>query len=119
MTGTKKAAKKTPSKAKRQTGLPNLDNATPEIIVDWLGSAREQIKELQQLEGYYKEALKARIDEGQFEVWGAKFSAEIIDVAQRRIDGDAVKSEMGEEWWEDHCKLIEFQQIRTKRITPK
>ncbi len=104
------------AKKSMKSGLPNLDNATPSIIVDWLGAAREQIKELQQLEGYYKEALKARVDEGEDEIIGEKFSAEILEVAQLRIDTAAVKEEFGEEWWEDHCKLIEFQQIRTKRI---
>lgn len=104
--------------AKRKSGLPNLDNATPEILVDWLGGAREQIKELQQLEGYYKEALKARIAEGQDEIIGEKFAAEIKEISQSRLDSATVKEEMGEEWWEDHCKLIEFQQIRTRRITP-
>ncbi len=101
---------------KRKSGLPDLDNATPSILVDWLGGVREQMKELKQLEGYYKEALTARIDEGESEVVGETFSAEIIDVEQMRIDGDTVKEEMGEEWWTDHCKLVEFKQIRTKRI---
>ncbi len=108
----KKAAKKT---SKRKTGLPNLDNATPPILTDWLGSVREQMKELKQLEGYYKEALMARAD-GE-EIVGEQFTATIEDVEQMRIDTTAVKDEMGDEWWGDHCKLIEYKMIKTKRNT--
>ncbi len=104
--------------AKRKSGLPNLDNATPAVLVDWLGNVREQTKELKQLEGYYKEALLARIDDDEEEVVGEKFSATIEDVEQMRLDTGTVKEEMGDDWWQDHCKLSEFKMIRTKRITP-
>lgn len=42
--------------------MPNLENATPTGLVDLLGQTREQIKDLEKLEGIYKEALKARLD---------------------------------------------------------
>ncbi len=42
--------------------MPNLANATPEGLVDMLGKVREEIKELQKLEGIYKETLQARMD---------------------------------------------------------
>lgn len=54
-------------KTNRHTGekpkfvMPNLANATPEGLVDMLGETREQIKDLQKLEGIYKEALQARL----------------------------------------------------------
>lgn len=41
--------------------MPNLANATPGGLCDMLGDVREQIKDLQKLEGIYKEALEARI----------------------------------------------------------
>lgn len=41
--------------------MPNLANATPEGLVDMLGEVREQIKDLQKLEGIYKDALAARM----------------------------------------------------------
>ncbi len=110
----KKAAKKT--RAKRKTGLPNLDNATPNALVDWIGNVREQMKELKQLEGYYKEALLARVRSDEYEVTGEQFVATIEDVASMRIDTAGVKEEMGDEWWEDHCKLSEYKMIKTKRI---
>jgi GTP1/Obg family GTP-binding protein len=112
----KKAAKK--KTAKRKSGLPNLDNATPPVLTDWLGSVREQMKELKQLEGYYKEALMARVDDDEYEVVGEQFTATIEDVEQMRINTEAVKEEMGTEWWKDHCKLIEYKMVKTKRVTP-
>lgn len=112
-----KATAKKAAKKSRKSGLPNLDNATPAILVDWLGAMREQMKELKQLEGYYKQALTARLGEDEDEITGELFEAEIIDVEQMRLDNDVVKEEMGEEWWSDHCKLIEYQMIKTKRIT--
>jgi len=102
--------------AKRASRLPDLSNATPGALVDWLGGVRAEIADLKKLEGYYKEALKARIDPNEIEVEGDVFLATISDVAQARLDNDAVKDEMGQGWWDDHCKVIEFQQIRTKKL---
>lgn len=39
---------------------PNLENATPEWLVDELGRIRRIFSRAKKLEGYYKEALKAR-----------------------------------------------------------
>jgi hypothetical protein len=41
--------------------MPDLSNATPTGLVDMLGDVREQIKDLQKLEGIYKDALSARL----------------------------------------------------------
>lgn len=39
---------------------PNLENATPEWLVDELGRIRRIMSRVKKLEGFYKEALKAR-----------------------------------------------------------
>ncbi len=101
---------------KKNEGLPNLDNATPSFLVDELGSIRAEQKELKKREGYIKAALKARIKPGEYSIEGEKYTAEIIEQAQMRIDTDGVKTEMGSQWWEDHCKLVEFQQIKVTAI---
>ncbi len=33
-------------------------------------------------------------------------------VEQNRLDSEGVKAEMGEEWWEEHCKSVSFTQAR-------
>ncbi len=107
------ATKKKASKKSTKSGLPNLDNATPEVLVDWLGDVREKAKELKQLEGYYKEALMARAEDDL--ITGEVFYATIEEVEQMRLDTSAVKEEMGDEWWEDHCKLTSYKKVSTKR----
>lgn len=42
--------------------MPNLGNATIPGLIDMLGKVREEIKDLQKLEGIYKEAVGARIE---------------------------------------------------------
>lgn len=39
----------------------------------------------------------------------------VIPVTQKRFDSDLVKEEMGEDWYEDHCKSISFVQIRAAK----
>ena len=102
--------------AKPKSRMPNLDNATPGAIVDWLGGVRDEMKTLKKLEGYYKEGLMARIDEDEIEIEGDVYIAAITEVVQARIDGDLIKKEMGEEWWKDHCKTIEYQMIKTTKL---
>jgi hypothetical protein len=95
--------------------MPNLDNATPGFIVDELGSVREEIKNLVKFEGYYKEALKARLEPGQATVDGETFSALIVDTEQVRLDTARIKEDMDEVWLDEHSKLIEFITIKTAR----
>lgn len=35
-----------------------------------------------------------------------------ISVTQRRFDEEGVKEEMGNEWYEEHCKTIQFVQLK-------
>lgn len=105
-----------PKKPRKRDALPDLRNATPMAIVDWLGSTRVELAKLKKLEGYYKEGLKAKLEDGEDEVEGEEFRAEIVDVCQRRLDNELVKEEMGAQWWDKHCHDIEFQQIRTSKL---
>lgn len=45
---------------KKKFVMPNLANATPGGLVDMLGEVREEKKDLEKLEGIYKEAIAAR-----------------------------------------------------------
>ncbi len=101
--------------AKKNSRMPNLDNATPMSLVDDLGETREKISALKKLEGIYKEALKARLDEGQETVEGDKFNALIEQVTQSRLDTDQVKLRLQPEILETCYKEITFITIRTSR----
>ncbi len=101
--------------SKKTFRMPDLSNATPTFLVDELGGVREQIKELQKLEGFYKEALQARSG-GKTTIEGETFVALLTDQTQQRIDTKGLKEEFGEEWYQDHTKTIEFKKIQTTRL---
>ena len=103
------------AKAKLKSKMPDLDNATPGFLVDELGAVREKIKDLQKYEGYYKEALKARLEPGQATVDGEVFSALIDEVEQVRLDTTGIRKDMDEEWIDKYSKLVEFITIKTVR----
>lgn len=95
---------------------PNLENATPNSLVDDLSRVRRMMSRLKKLEGFYKEALKARwpqeetdeidIDPVTFEerhvkrpapqVQGEIYTVTWDEVTQNRVDTDAVKELLGD-----------------------
>ncbi len=95
--------------------LPNLANATPEFLADELGDVRSKSKDLKKLEGYFKEALKGRIDFGETAT-GDRYSVQRSKRVQRRIDTTSIKEEMGSEWYDEHCKNSEQDVLSTALI---
>ena len=95
--------------------VPDLTNATPEFLVDELGSLRDQIKELAKQEKMIKTALLAR-SEGVSTINGDRYSAQINDQVQERFDQEGTRAEMGEEWWSEHLKTIEFKVVKTAKL---
>lgn len=96
--------------------MPNLANATPGFIVDELGAVRKKLSKLKKLEGFYKEALRARLKKNQRVVEGEKFSATITKSARTSLNTDAVKEEMGAGWWKDRCVTKTIETIRTDEL---
>lgn len=92
------------------------ENTTPEFLVDELGKWREKKSEAERMEGFFKEALKARLD-GQTEVAGEEFSATITSQERTGLDTGKIEAEIGIEecrnrgWY----KTTSFDVIRTKR----
>ena len=101
--------------AKAKQKMPDLSNATPTFLADELGGVREQIKKFKKLEGYYKEAMLARLEQGQTTVEGEKYLQTIVEVEQMRFDTAGAKEKYGEDWYNDHCKQIEFIQVKTTK----
>ncbi len=109
------------TKIKRpKTGrMPDLSNATPGSLVDWIGGVREELKDLKKLEGFFKEGLLARLD-GKNTVTGDDFSALVEDTVQDRFNKDlaiAKLTELGatEDEIAECYKTIEFKTIRTSK----
>ena len=71
--------------------IPDLANATPGYLSDELGETRKVIKNANKLEGFLKEALKARKDEGAEYVDGEKWRTNFIESSRSGISGPLVK----------------------------
>ena len=98
--------------AKNKQKLPNLANATPGFIVDELGRTRVELSRLKKLEGFLKQGLLARAKVGA--VTGEKYyNASIQELERSGLDTEAVKKEMGDNWYKERCKTTPYIQIRT------
>lgn len=97
--------------------MPDLKGMSTGDIIDALGECRFEMNRYKKLEGYYKEALGARMDAGE-EGHGRSFWAGITAESRMSLDSTAVKEEMGEDWWVDHCKETEFNKVSVKPYDP-
>ncbi len=82
-------------------------------LADQIGQLDAQIKALtEQLE-----ALKAEAKGLGFEqIEGRVFTVSIGKSIRSSLDTASVKKELGQQWYDDHCKLAE---VTTVRIKPK
>lgn len=94
--------------------MPNLANATPSFLIDEMGRIRSEVKKLEQMEGYYKEALKAQWPEGETQEDGEIYAAERIYVVQGRLDTAKIREDMSEDWLKDHSKETSYYQFKIK-----
>ena len=99
-------------KSDNEFRVPDLSNATPEMLIDELGEVRDKIKVLKKYEGLYKDALLARLEEGEVTVEGEKYAGLVERVSQNRFQAASAKEEMGQEWYTSHCKDVEFTQVK-------
>lgn len=94
----------------------------PELSLDDLTSLVGDFKQMEkfgkQLAGYLKEAITARMPEGETEYAGPYFAVVFKDCSRAAaLDEDVIKEEMGEDWLEDHRKPpIEYTEMRVKAV---
>lgn len=107
--------------------MPNLSNATQEFLIDEIARLRDEQKDLEWLEGVYKEAVKARFHDANGNVTpltdsnkaemagkvfnGNKFSLEVQYVSQSRINTELFKAEQPE-MYKKYIKDINFNQFK-------
>ena len=94
--------------------MPNLDNATPGYLADELGKAREKKKEYEQLEGFYKSALVARLGD-ETECEGDEFVAEVTESSRTALSAPLVRASMDQDWIDEHSTTSYFNVVKTKR----
>lgn len=99
--------------------VPNLENATPGYLVDEIAKMRVQASRLKFLDGIYKNALQARINEQQLEgkevITGEQFIGSFKQMTQERIDTEVVRAffKNDPETLKRMIKIISFKQLDT------
>lgn len=80
-------------------------------LADQIGQLDAQIKVLtEQLETLKKQAK----DSGLEEIVGQVFVVSIGNSVRASLDTAKVKKELGQQWYDDHCKLAEVTTVRVK-----
>ena len=82
-------------------------------LADQIGQLDAQIKALTEQLDALKEQAKAS---GLDEIEGRIFKVSIGKSIRASLDSKAVKEELGQQWYDDHCKLAEVTTIRVKPL---
>ncbi len=106
------------AKAKKKDDIPNLDNATPEFLIDEIERVRDEQKPLKKLEGIYKEALKARLPENQNAVEGEFYAGIISEEERTGLDTAKIRKDMDDDWIQEHSTTSTYAKISTVKKTP-
>jgi hypothetical protein len=87
-------------------------------VADQLGTLKAEIAELEDREKSLRDELIRR---GGAEIEGALYRATITDAVRWTLDAKAVRSEMGEPWWNARCRqaLITTVAVRALAVAPK
>ena len=98
--------------------MTNLANATPEFLVDELGDIREQVRVLKKQEGFYKTALKARMDYDEM-ILGERYKGVKTQKERTGLDVAKIREDMDEDWIDDHTVTSDYDQIDTPKREPE
>lgn len=96
------------------TEMPDMREQSSEQLVDALGELNETVKKWVKQVDYIKAALKSRLGGGDV-VTGHTYQAVVSEKARASLDTERIKLEMGQGWYEDHCKVTTFKQINVSR----
>ena len=84
---------------------------TNNLLADQIGQLDAQIKVLtEQLETLKKQAK----DSGLEEIVGQVFVVSVGNSIRASLDTAKIKKELGQQWYDDHCKLAEVTTVRVK-----
>ena len=80
-------------------------------LADQIGQLDAQIKVLtEQLEALKKQAKESGLEE----IVGQVFVVSVGSSIRASLDTAKVKKELGQQWYDDHCKLAEVTTVRVK-----
>ena len=83
-------------------------------LADQLGALKAEIAELEAREKSLRDELIRRSDG---EVEGSFYRATISDAVRWTLDAKAVRSEMGEPWWNARCRQALITTVAVKALT--
>ena len=82
-------------------------------LADQLGALKAEIAELEAREKFLRDELIRRSDG---EVEGSFYRATISDAVRWTLDAKAVRSEMGEPWWNARCRQALITTVAVKAL---
>ena len=90
--------------------IPNrFHNLSPAMLADFIGDLDRKAKDATNELEAAKTAFKAR---GLLIAEGQTHSVMVQKTIRATLDNAAVKSELGQPWYDDHCKLAEVTTLR-------
>jgi len=101
----------------REVLTPDEDNKfTKEEISDLLGALNEERKFAAKVENFIKETIRQYFESDEFEFSTDHFMIIRTSGVWVGLDNDKVKTEMGEDWYNEHLKRSEYFKVDVKRI---
>lgn len=89
--------------------ITKFDNLSAAMLADAIGAIDAEIKSLEAEKEAARAALKAR---GLNRAEGERFAVAFVSSIRQSLDVAAVKAEMGQQWFDDRCKLAEVNSMR-------
>lgn len=96
----------------------NLGDKSLDEIIDLLGDVKQQVKLYERMEGFLREALLARMPEGVMEYSTEAYMVQRTVGERVFLDTGKVKEEMGEEWYQAHCKVTPYEMVKLVAVKP-
>ena len=90
-------------------------NLSPAMLADLIGQLDRRAKDATSELDAAKDAFKAR---GVLIAEGEAFSVMVQKSIRATLDNAAVKAELGQSWYDDHCKLAEVSTMRIAASKP-
>ena len=97
------------------TNQNRFHNLSPAMLADLIGQLDRKTKDATSELDAAKDAFKAR---GVLIAEGEAFSVMIQKSIRATLDNAAVKAELGQSWYDDHCKLAEISTLRIAASKP-
>lgn len=101
------------------TKLINPKRLSRVQLLSILGQAKKAQKFYEKVEGYTKEIFTAQFDDDEFEFNTDHWAAIRVERERTALDQDAVREEMGEQWFNAHKTTTSYYVLSVKYIGPE